>query len=65
MMEALKAKLPRRWIPQVNACGWSSSDGYDDDADGWSIELEWLGVIVQFNIGRRLSVEEWRKRLND
>jgi hypothetical protein len=43
----------RRWIPRVSWGGGCMSDGRDEDAESWSISLEWFGIGVEFWIWAR------------
>lgn len=54
-----------RWMPRLSLQKDYLSDSYDfeDDAEGWLLQLEWLGVIVGLSILRRGALVRERRRL--
>jgi hypothetical protein len=44
----------KRWLPRISLCRWAGSDADSiGHFEGWSIELVWLGWIVELCGGRQ------------
>jgi hypothetical protein len=51
------------WLPRFSRGGWTGSDGFGEDAEGGSVSVEWLGVIVELVVARR-ATEPHRRCVN-